>query len=373
MSDRDISAQSVRPRQPIRIAYLAHGVEGKRSGVRTKILSQASTWVALDPNVEVGIFVRCESGSEPDWQGEPNVIRVRASRAGILGRLVQRELLSFDLARWKPDLIYLRQSTVSPTVAVLAASVPTVVELNTLDLAELRMRSRARYYFARVTRSLVLRRARGLVAVSGEIARHPSVREFGHPTIVVPNAIDLTRYPSLPPTGNTTPRLAFLGAPRLPFHGLDKIERLARHFPAWTFDIIGPAKDELRLDNPNVLAHGLLDPVDYVPILARADIAIGSLALHRTAINEASPLKVAEYLAYGIPTIIGYTDTRFPTGAPFLLQIANSEDNVEASLEAINAFVLGWLGRRVDRQAVASIDTRSVERSRLRFVLKVGW
>lgn len=366
MSDRKVSAQS------IRIAYLAHGVEGKRSGVRTKILAQASTWAELDPNVEVGLFVRCESGSEADWRREPHVVKVRASRAGLPGRVVQRELLSLDLARWRPDLIYLRQSTVSPTVAVLAAALPTVVELNTLDLAELRMRSRVRYYFARATRGLVLRRARGLVAVSGEIARHPSVRNFGHPTIVVPNAIDLTRYPSLPPTANTVPRLAFLGAPHLPFHGLDKIERLAGHFPAWTFDIIGPGKDELRLNNPNLRAHGLLDPVDYLPILAGADIAIGSLALHRTAISEASPLKVAEYLAYGIPTVIGYTDTRFPAGAPFLLQIANSEDNVETSLDAINAFVLGWLGRRVDRQAIASIDTRSVERSRLEFMLKVG-
>jgi glycosyltransferase involved in cell wall biosynthesis len=356
--------------RPIRIAYLAHGVEGMQSGVRTKILSQASTWAELRPDVEVGIFVRCESGAEGDWQGEPHVVTVRSSRSGIVGRFIQREVLSIDVARWRPDLVHLRQSTVSPTVAYLTAAIPTVIELNTLDLAELRVRSWLRYHFARATRGLVLGRARGLVVVADEIATHPSVRRFGRPTIVVPNGVDLTCYASLPHTGNATPRIAFLGAPRLSFHGIDKIERLARHFPTWTFDLIGPAADELTFTSPNVHAHGLLDPVDYVPILARADVAMGPLAMHRKEMAEGSPLKVAEYLAYGIPAIIGYADTRFPAGAPFLLQIPNTEDNVEASLDRINEFVLGWIGRRVDREAIASIDNRLVERRRLDFMLQ---
>lgn len=338
--------------------------------MRTKILSQAATWMELDPNVEVGIFVRCESGSEQDWRGEPHVEKVRSSRAGILGRFIQRELLSLDLARWKPDLIYLRQGTVSPTVAVLAGAVPTVVELNTLDLAELRVRSRFRYYYARATRGLVLRRARGLVAVADEIAKHPSVRSLGRPTIVVPNAVDLASYRPLPPTGNTSPRIAFVAAPGLTHHGLDKIERLARQMPAWTFDVIGPESDELTGQSRNVHAYGLLDPDDYLPILSRADIAIGSLAMHRNQMSEASPLKVGEYLARGLPTIVGYTDTRFPAGAPFLLQIPNTEDNVESSMDRISEFVLGWVGKRVDRGAIASMDTHVVERSRLDFMLR---
>jgi glycosyltransferase involved in cell wall biosynthesis len=216
----------------------------------------------------------------------------------------------------------------------------------------------------------VLSRARGIVAVADEIASHPSVSRFGRPTIVVPNAVDLDSYPSLPPTGNVTPRLTFLGAPGLDFHGVDKIERLARHFPSWRFDVIGPGPDELREQNPNLQAHGLLDAADYLPILAQTDVAIGPLAMYRKEMSEASPLKVAEYLAYGIPAIIGHTDTRFPTGAPFLLQIPNTEDNVETSLERISEFVLGWMGRRVDRAAIAAIDTRMLERRRLDFIMQ---
>src|SRR5688572_9253575 len=103
----------------VRIAYLAHGVGGKGDGVRAKILAQAAMWAKLDSTVEVGLFVRCEAGSAPDWRGQPHVIKVRSSRAGVAGRLLQRELLSIEVTRWRPDVIYLRYSTVSPSVAML--------------------------------------------------------------------------------------------------------------------------------------------------------------------------------------------------------------------------------------------------------------
>lgn len=359
----------LRARGRIRIAYLAHGIGGITDGVRAKILSQASAWAELYPAVDVGIFVRCESGAEADWNGQPHVVRIRSSRKGIAGRFLQRELLSLDLVRWRPDIVYLRQSTVSPSVAMLAAAIPTVVELNTLDLAELRLRSRARHLYALATRDLVLRSALGLVAVASEIAEHETVRRLGKPTAVVPNGVDLRAIPFLPAPSNPAPRVVFVGSPRLPWHGVDKILQMARHFPGWTFDVIGPAPGQLPSLPANVRAHGTMQPVDYRRILAQADVGIGPLALHRTQINEASPLKVAEYLACGLPAIIGYTDTRFPSGAPFLLQIPNREDGVEVSLEEINQFVLGWMGCRVPRELVASIDVRFVERRRVAFML----
>ena len=355
----------------MRIAYLVHGVAGTGSGVRSKILSQAATWSALAPELQVGIFVRCEAGAEDEWTGQPHVIKVRSSRAGIPGRLLQRELLSREVRAWRPDLVYMRQSTVSPSTVALALAIPTVVELNTLDLAELRTRSWPRYWYAIATRSLVLRSARGIVVVTDEIARHESVRRFGRPTETIPNGIDLESYPPTPPPANAHPRLVFLGAPGLAWHGLDKIRQMAVRFPAWTFDIIGPRPAELD-GPPNVRMHGLLAPDEYLPIFARADVAIGSLALHRKRMDEASPLKVAEYLARGIPTIIGYFDGRFPSNAPFLLRIPNDEDSVAVSFDAIEAFVTRWQGRRVDRKSVMGIDARQIEQRRLDFMRRMA-
>lgn len=353
----------------IRIAYLAHGIHGRQDGVRAKILSQAAMWAELDSEVEVGIFVRCEAGADRDWVGQPHVVRVRSSRAGVAGRLVQRELLSAEVARWRPDVIYLRYSTVSPSVVLLARAIPTIVELNTLDLSELRMRSRLRYRWARGTRRLLLRMAKGVVVVAAEIASDPTVRGLRAPTVVVPNSIDLSKHEPLPAARNDAPRLVFLGAPRTPWHGVDKIVRLARHFPAWTFDLIGPEAAEIPAQPANVHVHGLLDRADYLSILACADVAVGALALHRLDLSEASPLKVAEYLAHGLPAITSYVDTRFPSGVSFVLQIPNTEGNVESSLDRIRTFVESWRGRRVDRASVACIDARVIERRRLDFLL----
>jgi glycosyltransferase involved in cell wall biosynthesis len=359
----------VRMRQPIRIAYLAHGVEGRESGVRTKILAQAARWAELDPNVEVGIFVRCEAGVESDWVGQPHVVGVRSSRAGIIGRYVVRELLSVEVARWRPDIIYHRQSTVSPSVARLVSNIPTVVEVNSDDMEELRLRSKVRYWYARATRDRFLRHAKGLVVVTGEIARRDTIAGLGRPTTVVPNSIDLADHPSVPLAHNAAPRLVFIGAPRIPWAGVDKIPRLARRFPDWEFDVIGPDRSEVPDPPPNVRIHGLLKREAYQPILASADAAIGPLALYRKQMSEASALKVAEYLAYGIPVILGNSEAAFPEGAPFLLQLPNTEDNVEQSYDRIRDFVIAWMGKRVDRAAIGSIDSRLVERRRLDFIL----
>ena len=353
------------------MACLVHGVGGRGSGVRRLILDQAASWSELDPGVEVGIFVRCEAGTEDAWRGEPHVVAVRSSRLRMAGRFVARELLSVQVARWRPDVIYLRHTTVSPSLLVLAAAFPTVVGGDLDDLDEHKIRSPLRYWYARFARDRLLRRARRIIVVTNELARHPAIVRLGRPVSVFPNSIDLVDYPELPPPENPSPRVAFVGTPWTPWAGVDKIARLASYFPTWRFDVVGPGPEELRGAPANVVIHGPLERKDYLPIMAQADVAIGPLALHRKGLSEASALKVAEYLACGIPVILGNAETAFPDGAPFLLQLPNTEDNVDAATDEIRAFVKRWRGRRVSREAVSSIDSTVVERGRLAAILGV--
>lgn len=370
-AERDIAGDSTgSPRRRIRIASLVHGVGGRETGVRRLILDQAAAWSNLDPGVEVGLFVRCEAGTEDAWRSDPHVVAVRASRLGIAGRFVARELLALDLARWRPDVIYLRHSTVSPSLFFLAIAFPTVVGGDLDDLDELRIRSSLRYWYMRITRDALLRRARRIVVVTSEIARNPAITRVGLPVTMLPNSIDLDDYPELPAPHNTSPRLVFLGSPHLAWSGVDKIARLASHIPSWHFDLIGPGPDEIPGAPPNIVTHGPLGRDAYLPIMAQADVAIGPLALHRKGLSESSALKVAEYLAYGIPVILGNAEAAFPGGAPFLLQLPNTEDNVDASIDEIRAFVEDWRGRRIAREAVAAVDTHVVERGRLDAILR---
>jgi hypothetical protein len=109
---------------------------------------------------------------------------------------------------------------------------------------------------------------------------------------------------------------------------------------------------------------------EYLPIVAQADVAIGPLALHRKGLSEASALKVAEYLAHGLPVILANAETAFPDGASFLLQLPNTEDNVDVSTGQIRDFVERWRGRRIPRSEVSAIDSRVVERERLSAILR---
>jgi glycosyltransferase involved in cell wall biosynthesis len=353
----------------IRIACLAHGIGGRGSGVRRLVLDQAKAWGRRDSEVNVGVFVRCETGSEVDWRGQPHVVAVTSSRLGMVGRFVARELLSLRVALWRPDVIYLRHTTVSPSLLMLAALFPTIVGGDLDDLDEYRIRSPLRYWYARLTRDRLLRRARRVIVVTAELARHPELKRLNRPTSVLPNSIDVADYPELPAPYNAEPRLVFIASPRMAWSGVDKVARLAAHFPTWRIDVVGPDRDEFADPPPNLHIHGFLQRDEYLPLMAAADVAIGPLALHRKGLCEASALKIAEYLAYGIPVIMAHRETAFPAGAPFLLQLPNREDGVDASVARIEAFVTQWKGRRIERSAVAPIDASVVEAERLQMVI----
>jgi len=183
---------------------------------------------------------------------------------------------------------------------------------------------------------------------------------------VLANGIDLGAFPSLPAPANDAPRVLFVGYGGCAWHGLDKIVELARALPRWRFDLVGVERVAGGVP-ANVILHGVLERERYEGLAARADAALGTLALHRKSMEEASPLKTREYLAYGLPTVVGYDDTDFPDGHPLLLRLPNTEDNVAAGVERIRAFVEGARGRRVPRADVRHLDVGAKEEQRLAF------
>lgn len=137
------------------------------------------------------------------------------------------------------------------------------------------------------------------------------------------------------------------------------------------FDIVGYRPGAVNFPvAQNMTVHAPMSRADYEPLLARADLAIGTLALHRKNMREACPLKVREYLAHGLPTVIAYEDTDFVGESPwFLLRIPNEENNVVERAEEIRAFLERMRGRRVPRAEVADrIGAQAKERRRLDFI-----
>ncbi len=357
----------------MRIAYLVFWDLSQESGVLKKIAGQMRAWSGQGHTAKLFAL----SPDEQKWAGIQDLDTEIVPAGNALARFWRAAALARKVLAWQPDLVYLRYATYYPPYEHLMITVPTVLEINTDDLAESRLTlSPLRYLYHRLTHHRLQRRAAGRVYVSGELAQRS--KSTGAPWVVIANGIDLSAFPELPAPDNPTPRLAFLGVPwnlgdiRSNWHGYDKLAGLAAAFPAWEFDLIGiSARATAFAFPPNVHLHGYLTKQEYESILARADAGIGTLALHRKRMEEACPLKVREYLAYGLPVIIAYQDTDFPEPVSFVLQLPNEEHNLQRSQAEIERFVLRWQGFRVHRESILHLDVNQKEKQRLAFFERV--
>ncbi len=349
----------------MRIAYFAHVNAARRSGVLHKVAGQVDRWTAAGHEVRLYIATRDRDDPWSERLGTKVVVRrydSPFSRIKAMARLVE------SVRAFRPSLVYLRWDLFYPPMLRFPRRVPLVVELNTDDEAESALGSRVRSTYNRLTRGLLLGRARGFVFVTSELSAKPSFAGFRAVHRVVTNGIELSAYPSPPAVEGPAPRLAFVGTADQPWHGVDKLVELAARRPAWRFDIMGLDADTALIGGPapaNVAWHGPLDRAQVVEVLATADIGVGTLALHRKSMTEACPLKVREYLAVGLPILYGYADPDADALGRYTLRIDNTETNVIDALDAIDDFVTRSRGVRVPRPDVAHIDVAVKEAQRL--------
>ena len=348
----------------MKIAYLAYWDVSRESGVLKKVARQMREWIRLGH--EVRLFAA--SPGRGTWSGIADLDVETAGSSRTLTNLWVTPGLTRRVRAWWPDLVYHRFHFWYPGLGGLMEAVSTVVEINGDDVAQ--CRTTQPWYetcYHVLTRPRVMARAKGFVTITHELTA--GLHACGKPVEVVADSIELADYPVTPAPENVRPRLVSIVAhPANPWVGFDKLLWLADRFPGWDFDLVGPDKDQFGAGvPPNVKVHGYLGRDRYDPILACADIAVGSLALHRIGMNESSSLKTREYLAFGLPVVVGYRDTDFPGPADFLLELPNAEDNVAANVERIERFVLSWKGRRIPRESVRHLDVRVKEERRLAF------
>lgn len=350
----------------MRIAYLLTWSGGAASGVYKKVADQTAAWTSK--GVDAGIFVATTSRAVGDWQALPQTRFLGAFETALSSVTVQRRVLAAARA-WAPDLAYVRSTPRHAFAADHLRSLRRVVEIQTDDLAEARLLSTRRGLLARTTRRTCHGGAIGLVFVTHELAASPSYAMFTPNRIVIGNGIDLARVTALPPApSDGPPRLVFMGHPGTPWHGLDDVHALARARPDWEFDLVGPSASAASAPAPNVHFHGELTSAEYLPILARADVGLGSLALYLNGMDEASPLKTREYLALGLPVVGGYRDTDLPDDSPVFLRVPNRAGAIVEHAGELEEFMARWRGRRVAHEQIANLDTAVKESERLRFL-----
>jgi len=177
-------------------------------------------------------------------------------------------------------------------------------------------------------------------------------------TIVISNGIDVDSIPfSVERNDKNKGVLNLVGVANVaPWHGYDRVIKGLELFykcnPSPSLKVVfhvvgeGPSSSKLRelvkikgLENI-VSFHGIRVGQELEYIFSNADIAVGSLALHRT--GGGNPLKNREYCARGIPFIYAGDDPGFPKEFPFALRISSNDSpvSIEEVLEFYKYLVL---------------------------------
>lgn len=359
----------------MRIAYISlHWPRTLETGVGKKIDQQIRCW--KEAGHEVSFFMHSHpfQGCLTSLPTEVFVYQLRSAMVGKIQTEISRCIALWNLYKaviaFQPNIIYLRSGMFVYPLHKLFSIAPVVIEINTRDVSEHSRLGNLYYRYNRFTRGITFSRASGLEYMTKELVSLPEFSQFSKPFQVIANGIDISSIKYFSPPTNQRPHLVFIGTPGYPWHGVDKLIDLARLFPDLFIHVIGYNSSDNKLKKlPNLFFHGYLSLRNYIQKLALADVAIGTIALHRKNMEEACPLKVREYLAHGIPVILPYKDTDLDDlECDFLLKIPNREDNILTHGKTIRDFSYKMLGKRVHREIIAPrIDAKLKEAKRLAF------
>lgn len=353
----------------MKVVYLAEWDAYSSNGVIRKIKAQFDTWLRMGVDAHLVII-------SPQAQDQSQIAMLDGERIHVFPHRVARygigkiyKAIALRKARKlindiSPDVIYYRQSSWTPGIlGILGLARSVVTEVNSNDVQEVHQYGwlKARYHLA--TRNWLIERIHGFVCVSREVGDY--YKRYGKPVEVIGNGFDTASVQPRPPLKNQRPQLVFVGSPGQAWHGVDKLITVASQLDEMDFHVVGERIDECP---PNLTSYGYMTWAQLSEVYCQMDVGFGSLALHRLNIDEISPLKTREYLAYGIPVIGAYEDTDVG-GYEFFLRLPNTESGVKDSVGLIRDFVHKWQGKPIDMNLIKSrIDSSVKEAERIGFM-----
>jgi len=176
---------------------------------------------------------------------------------------------------------------------------------------------------------------------------------FGTDTIIISNGIDIDTI-SIKKTEQNTDEYRLMGVADLRFwHGFDRvIAGLNDYYSDENnktkvyFDIIGDRNNKESNEYKEMVEifgleeyvtfNGVVKTTDLGPFYDQADLAVGSLGIHRKELKEAKSIKSREYCAKGIPFIYAGIDIDFDD-KKFILKAPADDSNI--NINKIIAFL----------------------------------
>lgn len=348
---------------PTKIAYALISYHAAHSGVYAKILDQVTFW--RSKSIEVQLFVITDEKSVSFWKAiDPNCVTLIDSK--VRSKVINRFRLVALAAKFNPSVIYLRESF---PIFLPRIKMPIVLEIQSFVGNELKIRSKGKYLLLACLRRFVYSRVSGAVFVTSELMNK---NEFSLSDdilkIPIGNAINLNRILPLPSNYQDDLNIFFVGSSSQIWHGISELVKFAELNPDIFVHIVGEDQESSR---PNLHFYGHLEPFEYHQIAAKCIAGIGTLNLSAKHMEEASPLKVREYLAMGLPVIIRYHDVDLDQSNDFVLQLPVDERCFSDFSHEIRVFLDTWSRKRVPKSAISHLDVSVKESKRLEFLDRV--
>lgn len=166
-------------------------------------------------------------------------------------------------------------------------------------------------------------------------------------TLLLPQGVDVHRFATVPLHPPDTRVIGYWGMID-EWLDVDLVTEVARSMPNWTFELRGPARREIADRLRGLSNVRVLDPVPHHRLAAAGARWRGAWAPYRSDLQlpKASPLKLREYLAAGLPT----------ASSPIPEAHALAHVTIVADLQAAEAWIHGEV-------AADSAERRSARRA----------
>ncbi|NWJ51488.1 MAG: glycosyltransferase, partial [Bacteroidetes bacterium] len=190
---------------------------------------------------------------------------------------------------------------------------------------------------------LTLRYSLGFIANSYELEDKLSAFT-NKKSIVSPNAISISERPQSCFSnfdGKVLKMLLIASRPDL-WHGIDRLLNSCDHFLKSNKEVTielnfaGEMDDRsfnlVPINKLSTNFHGVCGKEKLQSLVNKCNIAIAPLALYRKGMNSTSAIKVADYINYRIPFIIGYEDSlflKYPINTNFVFIVENNISQID--------------------------------------------
>lgn len=179
---------------------------------------------------------------------------------------------------------------------------------------------------------------KGIIAISQDVLDIQK-KKAGVPveSVIIPNGIGTMQTPfsGFRPLGNDNLHMVFPASHDNPYHGLDRLIRSIDDFEGQEklrLHLVGSFPFCSFLNHPNVQYHGVLTGEALDQLMSRMNLGISTLAVFRRNISDPAALKTREFMARGLPFIIGYKDSDLvhcPPHERFFLEFPNDNSLID--------------------------------------------